>query len=393
MAVIELLTDVVLIVTGFQLLLLAGVLAARMPAGSLRRNLLIAFLLTKAFLVFRWFVLRFDVISAREWPALYLTSCAGFFLLAPLLYLYVQATCRRDFRLQRAHVAHAAPFAAMLAFATVGTVVAFGGGSTGSAALDSFIDRRFWTVFWCGNLIQIVIYIASMFRVLSRYRSGLDEVHLAGARNEIAWMRGLLTVLSLHWIFVTSRSLLALLDLSPPALSGVLDLFSITIFLVFTTVLVVKGLSSVRRIPGFDEAVPTNGAPVSIEDLENCAEKAVALMRTERPYLDPSLGLEELALRLEAPAWQLSRALNTVLGRNFFHFVNGFRVEEAKRRLVDPARADETMLRVLHQSGFNSKSTFNEAFKRETGVTPSEYRRRNSGDERNHGVVAAAVCR
>jgi AraC-like DNA-binding protein len=393
MAVIELLTDVVLTVTGFQLLLLAGVLGARLPAADQRRNLLMAFLLTKAFLILRWLVMRYEIVSAADWPGIYLTSCSVFFVLAPVLYLYVQGLCYRDFRVRPIHLIHLLPFASMFGFAVLGWFVAFAGGSTGSATFDRFIDDRFWNVFWCGNLIQILLYIVAMFRILRRYQRGLHDVHSFAEHIDLAWLRVLLLVISLHWVFVTARSTVGLLDLRVAALTGALDLFSISIFLVFTTALVVKGLAHVKHFPGIDEPVRTNGSPVSVEDLEPCAESLLAFMKTEQPHLDPFLSLEDLALRLSVPAWQLSRVLNTVFGRNFFLFVNGYRVEEAKIHLTDPAKSDRTMLRILHESGFNSKSTFNDAFKRETGMTPSEYRRRYSGDGIHEATFQVAACR
>ena len=197
-----------------------------------------------------------------------------------------------------------------------------------------------------------------------------------GARSaEVKWLQALLLVISLHWAFVVSRSLLALLDVRAPTLIPVLDLFSISIFFVFTTVLVVSGLSQVKSLPGLDAAVEGSRSPVSLEELERCADRAQQYMAAEKPYLDPALGLEELASALAVPSWMLSRALNSVLGKNFFHFVNAYRVVEARVMLEDPARRDDTMLRILHGAGFNSKSTFNDAFKRETGRTPSEVRR------------------
>jgi AraC-like DNA-binding protein len=60
---------------------------------------------------------------------------------------------------------------------------------------------------------------------------------------------------------------------------------------------------------------------------------------------------------------------------NFFEFINGFRVEEAKRLLALPEFKDETILEVIFKSGFNSPSAFHRFFKRMVGVTPTEYRK------------------
>ena len=97
-------------------------------------------------------------------------------------------------------------------------------------------------------------------------------------------------------------------------------------------------------------------------------------MAETRPYLDSQLTLQDLAEELAISPHNLSEVINTQAGKNFYDFVNGYRVEEAKRRLRDPRHANLTILAVATDSGFNSKATFNAFFKRSTGQTPSQYR-------------------
>ncbi len=98
-------------------------------------------------------------------------------------------------------------------------------------------------------------------------------------------------------------------------------------------------------------------------------------MEQERLYLDPDLTLAKLAEATAIPAKPLSQVINERFGMNFNDYVNRLRVEEAKRMLLDPAASDFKLLRVAFASGFNSKSVFNAAFKKHTGLSPSEFRR------------------
>jgi ligand-binding sensor domain-containing protein/AraC-like DNA-binding protein len=98
-------------------------------------------------------------------------------------------------------------------------------------------------------------------------------------------------------------------------------------------------------------------------------------MEQERLYLDPDLTLAKLADATAIPAKPLSQVINERFGMNFNDYVNRLRVEEAKRLLLDPATGDFKLLRVAFASGFNSKSVFNAAFKKHTGLSPSEFRR------------------
>lgn len=101
--------------------------------------------------------------------------------------------------------------------------------------------------------------------------------------------------------------------------------------------------------------------------------KLLACMADEKPWLDPDLQLRDLAARIGLTPHHLSQLLNQEVGRPFFDFVNGYRVEEAKRRLADPGTGHLTHLAVALEAGFASKSSFHRVFKKHVGMTPSAY--------------------
>ena len=97
-------------------------------------------------------------------------------------------------------------------------------------------------------------------------------------------------------------------------------------------------------------------------------------MVVEKLYQESELTLSQMAARLQLPTHHLSQAINNGLKKNFYDLVNGHRVEEAKRLLLDPKNSNYTILSVGFEAGFNSKTTFNTVFKKFTGLTPTEYR-------------------
>lgn len=101
-------------------------------------------------------------------------------------------------------------------------------------------------------------------------------------------------------------------------------------------------------------------------------------MQQNKPYLDPELSLQVLAEELAISAKYLSQIINTQFKQNFHHFINSYRVKECKRMLKDKNNSKMTLLQVAFEAGFNSKNTFNTAFKREAGMTPSEFRKKTS---------------
>jgi len=108
------------------------------------------------------------------------------------------------------------------------------------------------------------------------------------------------------------------------------------------------------------------------------AQRLRQFMQTEKPWLSPDLSLEELASSIGQKPKMLSLVINETLGQNFFDFINHYRIDEAKRLLTNPVDKKITVSEVLYAVGFNSKSSFNTLFKKYTGLTPTEFRRKQA---------------
>jgi AraC-like DNA-binding protein len=103
------------------------------------------------------------------------------------------------------------------------------------------------------------------------------------------------------------------------------------------------------------------------------------LFEQQRPYLDPDFALSDLAARLDVSPHHASQVLNEHFGQSFYDYVNSCRVEELKRRLLDPRFNAEKVLAIGLECGFSSKSALNANFKKWAGTTPTDYRRRGGG--------------
>jgi len=97
-------------------------------------------------------------------------------------------------------------------------------------------------------------------------------------------------------------------------------------------------------------------------------------MDTEQPWKDSELTLADLATRLNTTPHKLSEVLNAEVGQTFYDFVNGYRVREVQRRIRAGEARTLKMLALALDAGFASKSTFNQAFKKHTSQTPSDFR-------------------
>lgn len=113
---------------------------------------------------------------------------------------------------------------------------------------------------------------------------------------------------------------------------------------------------------------------LSDEQKEGYIKHIYAFMQDERPYLNAELTVQDLSKQLNVSRHHLTEILNNDIGKNFFTFINEYRVEEVKRRLLDEKFEHLTIVAIAFESGFNSKSTFNSIFKQNTGKTPSQWK-------------------
>ena len=99
------------------------------------------------------------------------------------------------------------------------------------------------------------------------------------------------------------------------------------------------------------------------------------LIIKEELYLDLELNLGKLAKKLGISSHQLSYVINKGYNQNFYSYINKFRIEKAKKLLIDKELDRYSIIGIAFESGFNSKTTFNTLFKKITGMTPSEFKK------------------
>lgn len=121
-------------------------------------------------------------------------------------------------------------------------------------------------------------------------------------------------------------------------------------------------------------AVPAGGDDPRFDEVE---ARLSALMSGEAMYREPALSIAQLTRRSGYPEYLVSAVINRRFGGNFWDYVNRHRVEATRKCLSDPDDM-RTILEIAYDAGFTSKSTFNTAFKRLVGETPSAYRMRSA---------------
>ncbi|MFP2997790.1 helix-turn-helix domain-containing protein [Spongiivirga sp. MCCC 1A20706] len=121
-------------------------------------------------------------------------------------------------------------------------------------------------------------------------------------------------------------------------------------------------------------------SPIDDAEAFQLVERLKKLMNSEKPYLNPSLTLLELSTKLAVSSKALSQAINQTESLNYSQFVSKYRIEEVKRLLRSDSHAKFTIAAIAYDSGFNSISSFNAAFKKHTGTTALDFRKAIQAD-------------
>lgn len=216
---------------------------------------------------------------------------------------------------------------------------------------------------WASRGVWIVALVALHAIALTAFGLAAHE-----ARRTPRWAQAMLGLFGVHWALSGSSAVAGVAGLGGGA---ALETASITALLVFGLFAAGVGVAHLsRRLPEVPQ--PRMIAP----DDFALAERLRALFESEHVHLDPDLTLEALAGRAGANERDVSRVLSAVLGAGYHDVVRRYRVGEAQRLLRD--EPDFTVLRILYEAGFNSKSAFHRAFADVAGMTPSEYRSRQA---------------
>ncbi|MFO7574385.1 MAG: helix-turn-helix domain-containing protein [Bacteroidales bacterium] len=122
------------------------------------------------------------------------------------------------------------------------------------------------------------------------------------------------------------------------------------------------------------------------EEAEEILDTLLEVMVQKKPYLDRDLTIYDLAAMTGISRHHITQTLNEHYRRNFYTFINEFRVNEAAVRLIDMRYSNYTILAIAYDSGFNSKSAFNRIFREMKGMTPGEYRAMQFRESSSHPV-------
>ena len=287
-------------------------------------------------------------------------SCSYGFLYGPLAFLYIRFQLLKDARFKPIDWLHFLSFMGVLAFTSVGIPV-------------------------CGvmeNLVLPMMLIYSLFAYWSiiKYQNTLPYV---SSKHHGAQIKSLkLMIFMMLAIVVLNMIQMQRSTIEVGTITISMEVVVQVGILIFVNLIIYQGMKS----PHLFQQITTSDIQIdkvntlSADEkgaLEALAEQIEDAMKTHQLYLNPDLNIDTLATFVDASPKAVSQAINQVKGNNFSSYVNYHRIEEAKAQLKDKQHPNLTIKEVMYDVGFNSRSVFNTVFKKQTGFTPSEYKKQH----------------
>ena len=365
--------EVIAAIAVFVSLLLAVFLVTVKTERKLENRLFAAFLIINAIDISGLFMHLFvDSYNLKTF------KISAYLLVMPLFYLYVNAVCYSDFTLKRKHLLHLIPFIVANLILVPRLYLAEG------VAKEDFF-KMMWNspemfVYQLIGELQYFFYIVGVFLVLKKYR----EIYLENYTNPntllYKWLSQLTVIFLVIHLCIIFKNIVRYTEHRD--LFIWMNIVAGTVFLLAACWFILKALNYPELFRRIDSTLqPTKDFAETLE-AENTTNETKRLqieqlkkfMVEKEPFLEPSLTIQELADQVNIPVRDLSVLINHHLNKHFFDFVNEYRVKKAMTILKDPTKKEVTVLEILYEVGFNSKSSFHTSFKKYTNQTPTAFR-------------------
>ena len=304
-----------------------------------------------------------------DYPGLALWTEGFLFLYGPLIYFYTKATLFPNNPPKLRSLLHLIPF--LVCGLSLIILYQIQSMATKLSILEQVINlEQSWESFLVYLLVYIhfFTYILLSKQLLSKASKDLENYY---SNYSFSWLKRLLNALALVLVI----SLLG----TVVQFWGERMAFEISLLVVqllvgtFLIFIILRALEQPTSMFPTEDRVKYAANALPVKELEKLALRIQKTLEVERLFLDPELNLDQLAETIGSSRRNVSQAINEQLGKSFFELINGLRIDAAKKILSERTDPKLTVLEVMYEVGFNSKSSFNTQFKNRTGLTPTEY--------------------
>lgn len=300
-------------------------------------------------------------------------------LIFPLFYLFALSITRNDFKLKKLHLLHLIPFSLYL---IINIIIYMYSGYLENTGLFQKIQWLFLAIIL---KLQASIYIVSVVILLKKHRRIFIENYSDGSFSAYRFLSHIVIIFLLILPLTVAKELLVYHSV----FDSINNILVITAMFMFCWFLfqalyypeLFRGIDSSlqpldKLYPLVKNELPQEVSVAGNQEITARIELIRNYMQEKEPYLEPDFNLPEMSQQLNISLHELSFIINRHIGCHFFDFVNEYRINKAVSMLENSKENGLTIQQIYYSAGFNSKSSFNTAFKKYTGTTPTGYKNR-----------------
>jgi len=284
------------------------------------------------------------------------------FLIGPLIYLYVNSFLKKKDVFNYRITVHFLPFAVAVIFLLI-----YYRNLNQFVIWESILDLNFTLLILAFNFIYIVLSLLSIKSTTISLKGFYKRVVISSHHT---WLQILLLGFIMIWIVNLNSFAIYMILRRPGWCAYTESIYALTAFLFINTLMFFLLLQP----DVYYTIAKYKNTRLSEPDKREYLQRLNAHMETRKPFLNPDITLESLANDISVNPRILSQIINETFKKNFKSYILEYRIKESMQILADENYRNLTILEILYQVGFNSKSAFNNQFKLFTHLTPIEYR-------------------
>lgn len=283
-------------------------------------------------------------------------------LFGPLIYFYIYEFYNKNELTMKSNPVHFIPFILSFSFLLI------------------YLIKKDDFVIWKSSLdlydtLLILIHnisyiIASIIIVV--YSNKKNKILILNNRNSTInnWLSFLIIGFIAIWIINLNSFATYMIVQKPKWCAYTASIFALSAFLFINSIMLLLLL----KPEVYHIIEKYRGSILNDESKIEYLSKLNTFMMTKKPYLDPDMTLNEISNQLSLNPRIISQIINELYDNNIRSYINEFRIKESMKLLLDSNNRQKTILEILYEAGFNSKSVFNLQFKKYSGLTPQEFR-------------------
>lgn len=369
----------ILIIGIFEGLFLAALLLSK-KRKNISDKILASFFLLFALNIFLSFMEAYNRSNGFPYPKFIFTAAPLLLLHGPFLWLYIKSLTDQYFRFKPIYLLTLLPFLAMILQHSLYIYILPADERIAYIQSEAFKNTFSYPFFLSLIALTPIFYFSIGLRLINRYKKKIEGYFSQTSGIDLKWMNLILKSWISLCIIINSFFIIDLVY--PIAPFGMMQFFSFVTAAIYIIFIGFYGLkqenvfltNSINLNLAVAAEHPTDSYSKPLKDEEKeFIQMLLKHMNEQKPYLQPEITLRALSDELKVSSEFLSEIINNNLNKNFFDFINHYRIEEFKNQSKNEKNKHLNIIGLAFNCGFNSKATFNRVFKKSTGLTPSEY--------------------